>query len=72
MTADFRISVSTACTHVRSVVTLLARRAPGLTAALRAVKRRAAYVLVGGTLTACDRADDSRSDYSGKNAAATA
>ncbi|MFD7339986.1 transposase family protein [Streptomyces violascens] len=65
--AGFRIGVGTAHAYVRSVVTLLARRAPGLTAALREVKTRAEYVLVDGTLAECDRVGDSRADYSGKH-----
>ncbi|MEY9997540.1 hypothetical protein ABIE67_009659 [Streptomyces sp. V4I8] len=65
--AGFRISVGTAHAYVRSVVTLLARRAPGLTRALREAKARAQYVLVDGTLTECDRVGDSRADYSGKH-----
>ncbi|MEY9997621.1 Na+/H+ antiporter NhaA [Streptomyces sp. V4I8] len=48
--AGFRISVGTAQAYVCSVVTLLARRAPGLTQALREAKSEAGYVLVDGTL----------------------
>src|SRR6478609_9348330 len=65
--AGFRISVGTAHAYVRSVVALLARCAPGLTAALRAVKATAEYVLVDGTLAECDRVGDGRGDYSGKH-----
>ncbi|GAU71692.1 putative transposase, partial [Streptomyces sp. NBRC 110611] len=67
LAAGFRISVGTAHAYVRSVVGLLARRAPGLTRALREVKARAEYVLVDGTLAECDRVGDSRGDYSGKH-----
>lgn len=63
--AGFGISVGTAHAYVRSVVTLLAGRAPGLTAALRATDAR--YVLLDGTLAECDRVGDSRADYSGKH-----
>ncbi|MGW8955502.1 transposase family protein [Streptomyces sp. NPDC055709] len=62
----FRISVGTAHAYVRQVVSLLARRAPGLTAALRG-KPAPAYVLVDGTLAECDRVGDGRADYSGKH-----
>ncbi|MFJ1812663.1 MULTISPECIES: transposase family protein [unclassified Streptomyces] len=65
--AGFRISVGTAHAYVRSVVALLARRAPGLTAALREAKARAEYVLVDGTLAQCDRVGDARGDCSGKH-----
>jgi hypothetical protein len=65
--AGFRISVGTAHAYVHSVMTLLARRAPGLTRALREVKAGAAFVLVDGTLAECDRVGDSRGDYSGKH-----
>lgn len=51
--SGFRISAGTAHACVRQAVTLLARRAPGLTAALRGRPDAAkqAYVLVDGTLT---------------------
>lgn len=65
--AGFRISVGTAHAYVRSGVALLARRAPGLTCALREAKARAEYVLVDGTLAECDRVGDARGDYSGKH-----
>lgn len=65
--AGFRISVGTAHAYVRSVVMLLARRAPGLAEVLREVKARAEYVLVDGTLAECDRVGASRGDYSGKH-----
>ncbi|KPI17801.1 hypothetical protein OV450_8000 [Actinobacteria bacterium OV450] len=63
--AGFGISVGTAHAYVHSVVSLLAARAPGLTAALRAAHAR--YVLLDGTLAECDRVGDSRADYSGKH-----
>ena len=65
--AGFRISVGTAHAYVRSVVSLLARRAPGLTRALREVKARAQFALVDGTLAECDRIGDHRGHYSGKH-----
>ncbi|GAU71456.1 transposase [Streptomyces sp. NBRC 110611] len=49
--AGFRIGVGTAHAYVRSVVALLARRAPGLTTALREACEE--YVLVDGTLAEC-------------------
>jgi len=65
--AGFRISVGTAHAYVRSVVVLLARRAPGLTQALREVTARAQYVLVDATLAQCDRVGDQRGHASGKH-----
>jgi hypothetical protein len=66
--AGFRISVGTAHAYVRSVIALLARRAPGLTAALRAGKAAGTeYVLVDGTLSECDRVADGCGDFSGKH-----
>ncbi|MGW7825326.1 transposase family protein [Streptomyces puniciscabiei] len=65
LAAGFGISVGTAHAYVHAVLTLLADRAPGLTAALRA--SRARYALLDGTLTACDRVGDSRADSSGKH-----
>ncbi|MGW2587916.1 transposase family protein [Streptomyces virginiae] len=67
--AGFRISVGPAHAYVRQVVALLARLAPGLTAALRDRTNTAppAYVLVDGTLAECDRVGDARADYSGKH-----
>jgi hypothetical protein len=62
--AGLRISVGTAHAYVRSVVALLARRAPGLT---RALRDNSAYVLVDGTLAECDRVGDKHADYSGKH-----
>lgn len=61
----FGISVGTAHAYVRAVTDLLARKAPGLTAALREADE--AYVLVDGTLAPCDRVGDGRADYSGKH-----
>ncbi|WP_327385523.1 transposase family protein [Streptomyces sp. NBC_01207] len=63
--AGFGISVGTAHAYVHAVVALLAARAPGLTAALRAAD--AGYVLLDGTLVECDRVGDGRADYSGKH-----
>ncbi|MET8249366.1 transposase family protein [Streptomyces sp. NPDC005202] len=63
--AGFRISVGTAHAYVRAVTDLLARRAPGLTRALR--EADAEYILVDGTLAECDRIGDGRADYSGKH-----
>jgi len=63
--AGFRISVGTAHAYVHQVTVLLARRAPGLARALREADPE--YMLVDGTLTACDRVGDGRADYSGKH-----
>ncbi|MFJ4678598.1 transposase family protein [Kitasatospora sp. NPDC088783] len=63
--AGFRISVGTAHAYVHQVTDLLARKAPGLTRALR--EADAEYVLVDGTLAECDRVGDGRADYSGKH-----
>ncbi len=51
--------------YIHAVMALPAARAPGLTAALRTADAR--YVLLDGTLAACDRVDDSRADYSDKH-----
>ncbi|WP_331747036.1 transposase family protein (plasmid) [Streptomyces sp. NBC_00853] len=63
--AGFGISVGTAHAYVHAATDLLAARAPGLTAALRATAAR--YVLLDGTLIECDRVGDSRAHYSGKH-----
>jgi hypothetical protein len=63
--AGFGISVGTAHAYVRSVTALLARKAPGLTQALRDTP--GTHVLIDGTLTECDRVGDGRADYSGKH-----
>ncbi|MBL1121095.1 transposase [Streptomyces sp. 110] len=62
--AGFGISVGTAHAYVRSVTTLLARRAPGLPRALR--ETGSEYVLIDG-IAECDRMGDGRADYSGKH-----
>ncbi len=69
LVAGFGISVGTARACVHAVVTFLAGRAPGLTAALREANAR--YVPLDGTPTDCGRAGDSRAGCSG-NTAATA
>ncbi|PBC69697.1 DDE superfamily endonuclease [Streptomyces sp. TLI_235] len=63
--AGFGISVATAHAYVRAVTGHLARKAPGLTRALR--ETDGAYVLVDGTLAECDRVGDGRADYRGKH-----
>ncbi|KOG54812.1 transposase [Streptomyces virginiae] len=63
--AGLGISVGTAHAYVHAVVSLLAGRAPGPTAALRAADAR--YVLLDGTLAECDRTGDGRAGYSGKH-----
>ncbi len=65
LAAGFGISVGTAHAYVHQVIALLARRAPGLTQALREADSE--YVLVDGTLAPCDRVGDGRVDYSGKH-----
>ncbi len=65
LAAGFGISVGTAHAYVHAVTDLLARRAPGLTQALR--EESSEYVLVDGTLAPCDRVGDGRADYSGKH-----
>ncbi|MGW2584629.1 transposase [Streptomyces virginiae] len=63
--AGFGISVGTAHAYVHTIVALLAARAPGLTAALRAADVQ--FVLLDGTLAECNRVGDGRADYSGKH-----
>ncbi|GAA3149570.1 hypothetical protein GCM10017687_78800 [Streptomyces echinatus] len=63
--AGFGISVGTAHAYTAAVIGLLADRAPGLLRALREADPD--YVLVDGTLAECDRAGDSRADYSHKH-----
>ncbi|PBC75823.1 DDE superfamily endonuclease [Streptomyces sp. TLI_235] len=63
--AGFGISVGTAHAYVHAVTDLLARRATGLTRALREADPE--YVLIDGTLAECDRVGDGRADYSGKH-----
>jgi hypothetical protein len=65
LAAGFKISVGTADAYVHQVTDLLARKAPGLTRALREADDE--NVLVDGTLAECDRVGDGRSDYSGKH-----
>lgn len=60
--------MGTAHAYVRSVVSLLARGAPGLTAALRTGKEAGAgYALLDGTLAECDRVVGGHGDFSGKH-----
>jgi hypothetical protein len=65
--AGFRVSATTCWRRVRQVVTLLAARAPSLTAALRRARRRWPFVIVDGTLIATDRLAADRPFYSGKH-----
>lgn len=60
--AGFGINVGTAHAYTTAVVDLLADRAPGLLRALRETDPD--YVLLDGTLVECERAGDSRADYS--------
>ncbi|GHJ98193.1 transposase [Streptomyces sp. NE5-10] len=64
LAAGFRISEGTAHAYVRTVIKLLASKAPSLTQAL--CRARPEYVLVDGTIAECDRAGDRERDCSGK------
>ncbi|MET8508149.1 transposase family protein [Streptomyces sp. NPDC004787] len=59
------ISESTAHACTSAVIGLLAARAPGLLKVLRETDPD--FVLLDGTLAACDRVGDSRADYSRKH-----
>ncbi|MGW7467049.1 transposase [Streptomyces xantholiticus] len=63
--AGFGISVGTAHAYTHTLVDLLAVRAPGLLKALREADPD--FVLLDGTLAACDRLGDGRADYSAKH-----
>ncbi|MFF3937493.1 transposase family protein [Streptomyces phaeofaciens] len=63
--AGFGISVGTAHAYTHTVVDLLAMRAPGLLKVLREADPD--FVLLDGTLAACDRLGDGRTDYSAKH-----
>ncbi|MEU9139351.1 transposase family protein [Streptomyces sp. NPDC048404] len=63
--AGFGISVGTAHAYTHTVVDLLAVRAPGLLKVLREADPD--FVLLDGTLAACDRLGDGRADYSAKH-----
>lgn len=63
--AGFGNSVGTAHAYTRTVVDLLAVRAPGLLKVLREADPD--FVLLDGTLAACDRLGDGRADYSAKH-----
>ncbi|MER5402710.1 transposase family protein [Streptomyces sp. NPDC002599] len=63
--AGFGISVGTAHAYTHTVVDLLAARAPGLLKVLREADPD--FVLLDGTLAACDRLGDGRTDYSAKH-----
>ncbi|CAL9668443.1 hypothetical protein SUDANB176_07342 [Streptomyces sp. enrichment culture] len=63
--AGFGVSVGTAHAYVTTVVRHLADKAPGLLKVLRETGPE--YVLVDGTLAACDRVGDGRADHSSKH-----
>ncbi|MGW1545229.1 transposase family protein [Streptomyces sp. NPDC002309] len=63
--AGFGISVGTAHAYIRRVVDLLAVRASGLLKVLREADPD--FVLLDGTLAACNRLGDGRADYSAKH-----
>ncbi|MCX4515986.1 transposase [Streptomyces sp. NBC_01619] len=63
--AAFKISVGTTHAYVTTVTGLPADRTPGLQKTLRAFDPD--FVLLDETLAECDRAGDSRADYSAKH-----
>jgi hypothetical protein len=63
--AGFGISVATAHAYTTAVIDLLAGLAPGLLKVLR--ENDPDFVLLDGTLAACDRVGDGRADYSAKH-----
>lgn len=63
--AGFGISVGTAHAYTRTLVDLLTVRAPGQLKVLREADPD--FVLLDGTLTACNRLGDGRADYSAKH-----
>ncbi|MFE2068160.1 transposase family protein [Streptomyces sp. NPDC059467] len=63
--AGFGVSIGTAHAYTSAVSNLLATRAPGLLRALR--KADPEFVLLDGTLAACDRLGDGRADHSAEH-----
>jgi hypothetical protein len=68
LAAGFGVSVTTAWRYVEETVKLLSARSPKLDQALRkATKDGHLYVVLDGTLIACDRVKADRPFYSGKH-----
>ena len=68
LAAGFQISLTTAWRYVRETTRLLAQQAPTLKQGLRRARRKGwGYVIVDGTLLACDRVGADRPFYSGKH-----
>ncbi|MBO3752414.1 transposase [Streptosporangiaceae bacterium NEAU-GS5] len=66
--AGFGVGLATAWRYITETVALLARRAPKLDQALRAVKKAGhPYLVLDGTLIRIDRVAADRPYYSGKN-----
>lgn len=66
--AGFEVGTATAWRYVRETTVLLAEQAPTLEQGLRRTRRRGwGYVIVDGTLIACDRVATDRPFYSGKH-----
>lgn len=66
--AGFGVGTATAWRYVRETTALLAEQAPTLEQGLRRARRKGwAYVIVDGTLIACDRVAADRPFYSGKH-----
>ncbi|WP_285730545.1 transposase family protein [Nocardiopsis sp. ATB16-24] len=68
LAAGFGVDTTTAWRYVRETIRLLAEQAPTLEQGLRRARRKGwAYVIVDGTLIACDRLKADRPFYSGKH-----
>src|SRR5690625_2231393 len=66
--AGFDVGTTTAWRYVRETTALLAEQAPTLEQGLRRARRKGwGYVIVDGTLIACDRVAADRPFYSGKH-----
>src|SRR5699024_1548903 len=64
----FDVGTTTAWRYVRETTALLAKQAPTLEWGLRRARRKGwGYVIVDGTLIACDRVAADRPFYSGKH-----
>ena len=68
LAAGFGVGTATAWRYVRQTMALLAEKAPALEQGLRRARRKGwAYVIIDGTLIACDRLAADRPFYSGKH-----
>lgn len=65
--AGFAVGTATAWRYIRETTALLAACADSLEAVLRRARRRWGYVIIDGTLIACDRLAADRPFYSGKH-----